>query len=496
MLILATLAASRKVIMVGGCKMQGPGEDQQPAVGGAHGTVDGQQPFLNVYKDGFWHVNCIADELEVKGDKHGGNAQRYESGEAFGTSIVRYDTVVDSDKQESMTPGVCFNFCRTVPEMTFFGLFAGRDCYCANYYKATTGDGVCDRPCEGDAGVTCGGQSMSDMYQMHECVGGLAQDAADIADEAAEVSQKLTETANDALDSAGAMQSSGEALEGLAEGAANRYAQEAKVAAGPVQHAGEDLLELVNEFGRLEGESKGLDLTGDMDFETRSKAEKMMTEAKDLLDDSDQAYAAGEKWLEDISPGVDLVEEDGSTFVPVLRQMGDAAKAEFSSVCGGDVVSPPKVGLSVEECEAVCGQHAPKSSPDHCWAIQYFTMDGADSLCFLLSGLSELTSYNCGGEEGGKAAPKGGKMGLLARRVSFLEKKHHKHHSHHKHARPVLTPQHPSSKYILQSTRKHKKRQPGAGNDATCRVRFADVTGVTPEFKDGTAELNRCYGEA
>ena len=41
----------------------------------------------------------------------------------------------------SMTPKACFNFCRTVPGMLFFGLIYGRDCYCTPYFTPTTAGG-------------------------------------------------------------------------------------------------------------------------------------------------------------------------------------------------------------------------------------------------------------------------------------------------------------------------------------------------------------------
>ena len=40
-----------------------------------------------------------------------------------------------------------------MPDMQFFGLIYGRECYCSHYYKKTTGEGTCDLPCEGEVGV-------------------------------------------------------------------------------------------------------------------------------------------------------------------------------------------------------------------------------------------------------------------------------------------------------------------------------------------------------
>merc|ERR1719353_684328 len=73
-------------------------------------------------------------------------------------------------EQRPMTPRICFNFCRTVPDMLHFGLTNGRECYCAPYFKQVPGDGVCDAGCSGDSTVTCGStKGMSDVYEMHAC---------------------------------------------------------------------------------------------------------------------------------------------------------------------------------------------------------------------------------------------------------------------------------------------------------------------------------------
>merc|ERR1712217_394963 len=72
--------------------------------------------------------------------------------------------------QKPMTPDVCFDFCRTVPDATFFGLRAGRRCYCAPFYKRYPGDDSdCDAVCEGDPTRMCGGMVKQDIYEMHAC---------------------------------------------------------------------------------------------------------------------------------------------------------------------------------------------------------------------------------------------------------------------------------------------------------------------------------------
>merc|ERR1740133_654605 len=50
-----------------------------------------------------------------------------------------------------MTQKVCFEFCRTVPNMGFFGVVNGRGCYCTPYFKPMESDSSqCDAVCEGE----------------------------------------------------------------------------------------------------------------------------------------------------------------------------------------------------------------------------------------------------------------------------------------------------------------------------------------------------------
>merc|ERR1719299_43421 len=76
------------------------------------------------------------------GDKYGDGKFDYAVKSSANTSLVFYSEIVEGDKKESMTPKVCFEFCRTMPDMQFFGLIYGRECYCSHYYKKTTGEVV------------------------------------------------------------------------------------------------------------------------------------------------------------------------------------------------------------------------------------------------------------------------------------------------------------------------------------------------------------------
>jgi hypothetical protein len=162
--------------MVGGCQKKEPGAGMDSSLG-----------LVKVYKDGYFHLRCMMDKMEQAADYHDELQREHKYNVHTNVSIVRYTDRVDVEKQQSMTPSICFEFCRTVPDMLHFGLVNGRDCYCAPYYMQGPGDGVCDAGCEGDSSVTCGNTNgMSDIYEMHSCNDAI-EDATTAFDAAVEV---------------------------------------------------------------------------------------------------------------------------------------------------------------------------------------------------------------------------------------------------------------------------------------------------------------------
>merc|ERR1719389_1392906 len=145
--------------MVGGCQKKEPGAGMDSSLG-----------LVKVYKDGYFHLRCMMDKMEQAADYHDELQREHKYNVHTNVSIVRYTDRVDVEKQQAMTPSVCFEFCRTVPDMLHFGLTRGRDCYCTPYFMQGTGDGVCDAGCEGDSSITCGNTNgMVDIYEMHAC---------------------------------------------------------------------------------------------------------------------------------------------------------------------------------------------------------------------------------------------------------------------------------------------------------------------------------------
>merc|ERR1719326_1240211 len=132
--------------------------------------VDKFKPFKTVLKDGFLPVKCVKDYMYYRGDKFGDNKHDYKLGSTSNVSIVHYNAFVAKEDRAEMTPNICFEFCRTVPNMGFFGIVNGRGCYCTPYFTPMESDSSqCDANCDGDNTLMCGGKSKSSIFAMHMC---------------------------------------------------------------------------------------------------------------------------------------------------------------------------------------------------------------------------------------------------------------------------------------------------------------------------------------
>merc|ERR1719428_2081582 len=138
--------------MVGGCQKKEPGAGMDSSLG-----------LVKVYKDGYFHLRCMMDKMEQAADYHDELQREHKYNVHTNVSIVRYTDRVDVEKQQSMTPSICFEFCRTVPDMLHFGLVNGRDCYCAPYYMQGPGDGVIE---DAKAAYEAATDVASDAYDM------------------------------------------------------------------------------------------------------------------------------------------------------------------------------------------------------------------------------------------------------------------------------------------------------------------------------------------
>jgi hypothetical protein len=146
------------------------GKADQP-VPGTGMDLEKLKPFEKSHKDGYFHVSCMNEGMRFDADKHSMQGSKRYAAQNIEVSIIWYNQLVPKEDRKEMTPGVCFNYCRSFEGFNYFGLLNGRECYCMPYYKAKAGgeDQGCDAPCDGDNTQMCGGKDKSDIYEMHYC---------------------------------------------------------------------------------------------------------------------------------------------------------------------------------------------------------------------------------------------------------------------------------------------------------------------------------------
>merc|ERR1719453_1083790 len=353
---------------------------------GAGIKVADQEGYGMVTKDGFFGVACIKDYMYHHGDIDGPNKHEYEIGTRANVSIVHYNMVVPSEDQEPMSSKVCFDFCRTVPDMLFFGLTAGRECYCQPFFQQMAGDSSkCDAVCEGEPTTFCGGMAKSSIFEMHFCddtaedleaAAGKAEEILsklkDDGGKVVEISKTFTEDAQKAQDTYG---SGGDTV-------ASDLMQEAKVVAGDTQHAGEDAVKLGEQLEELKKKAEGL--SGES-FTDPEKAK----EAEETISKIDELSSEGEASLDKVDA---IIEKYGSTekpegeplkqYYPIMYFVDDAFNT-VPSTCGGDLIKP--FAGSAQECAANCA-----SLGMECKGFFYA---GLFEGCFLFSKIKSVTYY-------------------------------------------------------------------------------------------------------
>merc|ERR1719301_166001 len=177
------------------------------------GSVAGEEPYVTVLKDGYFEVGCYFDRMLTHGDKFGNDADKYKMDHS-GVSVALYDELILDENKEAMTPTVCFEFCRSLPDMVYFGIANGGQCYCAPYYYPKPGDeSKCDSTCPGDNTVVCGNmKGKSSIFEMHLC-DDVAEDLATAMGGAKDALDYYMETALFAKELGEKMAASGKALQ-------------------------------------------------------------------------------------------------------------------------------------------------------------------------------------------------------------------------------------------------------------------------------------------
>jgi len=350
-------------------------------------------------KDGFLTVTCVKDYMYYRGDRFGDNRHDYKLGPVSNVSIVHYKEedkggVAKEDRKE-MTPKVCFEYCRTVPGMGFFGIVNGRGCYCAPYFKPMESDSsMCDSVCEGDTTLMCGGVSKSSIWAMH-CCANTKDELQTATDTAASLKAVLDNDAEAAETLGQGLQDSGEKLQkwfgAVGDSGAASHAQAAKVFAGELVHTAEAAVKISTELAELNKRAHALLLTDVADLEQIRKAEG-------LLESFDAAVADGEAASDKLTEVIALAEnteteKDASKQYYPIMYFVDKEFTDVPSTCAGDMVGEPVQG-DEDACATKCDENI-----HSCVGYQFFARSsGFDTgRCILLSKFSSAIYYTgCG----------------------------------------------------------------------------------------------------
>jgi len=374
---------------------------------GAGMTPDSIEPFKQVLKDGYYGVECVDDYMFLHGDKFGSNAGVYELETVANVSIVHYDYLVAAEDRESMTPGVCFSFCRTIPDMGFFGIRNGKDCYCTPYYKSIAGDdATCDVVCEGDGTQICGSLTKSSMFGMHQC-SSTQTDLNDDSTKLDTMKTDLTALTGDLSTAGSGMQSAAAEYQTLFSSAGDPVAadlmQTAKVRAGELEALAAESKRLTDKMTTAHGDATGMSGNDFTAADKLTAAEEVLNRMEGLTADGVATTGEVQGMLDKTAPsaaGAGAEEQ----YYPVTYFV-DKELVNMSTTCGGKAAHTPLVG-NVSTCAAACD-----ADVHECVGFNFFPKAGSltpeQGLCFLLSKFKTMTYYTkCDSASSAQVDPK------------------------------------------------------------------------------------------
>jgi hypothetical protein len=363
-------------------------------------------PFETVTKDGFLKMDCIKDAMLEHGDKFGNNKLKYKYENILNVSIVHYSEIIPKEDREAMTINRCFDFCRTVPHMVFFGLNAGRDCYCTPYFKPMSGDGsTCDEVCVGDNSQMCGGKTTSDIYEMHSCDdtrSNLEDIITEVEDKIFLHLQALTDHVNDIAD-----EGTWDANEMIkvfgAAGApdTSAYMQQAKVYAGELVKTTSKAQKLIDSMNDPYDAARGILNRDFTDFDNIKVAENAIKDLKKGVKASKEHDEDMKALLHAAHPMTLMGEEDfnstgaAAQYYPIMYFAEKSYQTKFvlegyamfhnPTTCTGNLLQIMFGGVA-DDCA-----HACDGMPGKCDGFQYFAFN--DGMCFLFESILTVQQW-------------------------------------------------------------------------------------------------------
>jgi len=350
------------------------------------------KPFETVLKDGFMSVDCVKDYMYYRGDKFGDNKHDYKLGPVSNVSIVHYEAFVAKEDQVDMTQKVCFEFCRTVPNMGFFGRVNGRGCYCTPYFTPMESDSSdCDAVCEGAKTLVCGGKSKSSVFAMHMC-DSTKDDLYNRVRTAMKVSGGTLRMTGFLKSMVTYMNKQGNILQkkfgAVGDSGASGLMQDIKVFAGKLEHQVEDVEASAKKIGDVYKEAFALKDFSDPT--TVTKAERIMEDLDKTLAEHQDEYDAFDKLYNLWRPRTNS-QGASKQYYPVMYFV-DKKFQDVPSTCSGDLVGEPIFDLDVDGCAGACDANV-----HDCVGFQYFKY--AKHMCVLFSRFNTGFYYTgCGGK--------------------------------------------------------------------------------------------------
>jgi uncharacterized protein YukE len=308
-----------------------------------------------------------------------------------------------------MTQKVCFEFCRTVPHMGFFGIVNGRNCYCTPYFTAMASDSSqCDAVCEGEKTLMCGGKSKSSIFTMHMCAS-TEEDLSERAGVASSLQSGLGAKAKVATGHSKDLQSMGQNIQdtfgNVGDSGASNQGHAAMDFAGEVEHKAEEASKVADALGDLVKKSQALS-----DF----TAPDTVTKAERTMEGIDETVAEGEAVDEELSELDELASPEKSQegaakqYYPVMYFV-DKEYVDVPQTCAGDMVAKPMLG-DADACATACDAHI-----HECVGFQSY-----GGLCILLKNF-KTGFYYTGCKSGGKI-PKKDASEVPKKTLDFLQK--------------------------------------------------------------------------
>jgi len=355
-------------------------EDNVPGAG-----IDKFTPFKTILKDGFMEIDCVKDYMYYRGDKFGDNKHDYKLGDTSKVSIVHYEAFVPKEDQVPMTQKVCFEFCRTVPNMGFFGIVNGRGCYCTPYYKEMESDSTqCDSVCEGETTLMCGGKSKSSVFSMHMCAS-TKDDLASVTGKAGGLEASMSGKYKTATGLAKSMQDQGASLQktfgAVGDSGATGLAQAGKVFAGDIEASAKAVKAIATKLGGLNGDAAKL--SGFTDPATVTKAERIMEDLEETMAEGIAAEDELDKLIALADEG--SVKDAAKQYYPVMYFV-DKKFDSVPSTCGGELTEKPMVTVTPDACAAACD-----NAIHECVGFQYFS--AGPGTCYLFSKFESAFYY-------------------------------------------------------------------------------------------------------